>query len=623
MSTLQQFNQIQPVESQIDFFKSLNLQEKLQLFLALGKQEQVNLFDNLSTTDDQPTSHQIDLINVLPEQVKIDILKEFYGFNIASFRQSSIQNKANIIINNSNPIIIIGIFTLLLPPEKIPVLNLLPPQKKIDLINNLLSPEEKNIVFLSLYNPDDKITVFNAINLKSRVGIFENLPLQLAIEIFNRISSSDKIFLFNQMLKNMKYEIVVSILNVTDFFPVPESIKLAETTKAPGNVMKLLTQKKIAYSPGEYKLGDIRRNPRIIASTDIIGLKDFFCDLEVFNWRILPSTSEFLYGLNHISIFKVYTLYLIKMLNLENRVKAYLDTYSKNYSGNKDTAVVADEKRPDVFYNFGFGYRSTPIRIDLTNDVNEIFRYSLQYPLTERYIKNTDLIQFLKNDDGYNSIISPIHIHQKINNQYTFFVEPEISSRDSKDFNIFFVNVTNNHYSFIFLDKRADRAKYRNDNIAIEYYDPHGANINPELITFLNRNLPILFPDYSNNIISDYTGNDKLLGIQVIGENNETENGFCVIWSHMMMHLKLLNTNIRIKNIEKFFISYCKRKGYSIYEVMVNYAEYMKRVLLLNDPNDPRTRTAKFYRLSKLFGGIFERTEEIIAPENIIDYEDL
>lgn len=47
------------------------------------------------------------------------------------------------------------------------------------------------------------------------------------------------------------------------------------------------------------------------------------------------------------------------------------------------------------------------------------------------------------------------------------------------------------------------------------------------------------------------------------------------------MHLKLLNINIPIGDLENMFIEECESKNLSLYEVMLNYAYGMERIIQL------------------------------------------
>ena len=106
-----------------------------------------------------------------------------------------------------------------------------------------------------------------------------------------------------------------------------------------------------------------------------------------------------------------------------------------------------------------------------------------------------------------------------------------------------------------------------------------------------------------------YNSSDFWLTQKII-ENTEQDKGFCVVWGNIMLNLKLLNISMNMRDIEKYFIAYCNRKNYSTYEVMLNYAEYMKRII----PLPGIYGNEKFYDMLELFGEIQLRPDERTGP---------
>jgi hypothetical protein len=138
-----------------------------------------------------------------------------------------------------------------------------------------------------------------------------------------------------------------------------------------------------------------------------------------------------------------------------------------------------------------------------------------------------------------------------------------------------FVNV-GLHYTFIFVD---------HEKKEVEFYDPDvSTRIDPNL--FMNKTLKHIFKGYK---INEFW---KLKKIQKTEKFEDDIYGFCVVWGHMMMHLKLLNINIPIDVIESSLIEETYDKKIALYELVLNYLYHMRRILPHN--------IDKFFKLMNL-----------------------
>jgi hypothetical protein len=181
---------------------------------------------------------------------------------------------------------------------------------------------------------------------------------------------------------------------------------------------------------------------------------------------------------------------------------------------------------------------------------------------------------------SYNNKTSPFVIISKRGNIICHY-SPDILKKD-KRYSIINVQILSdenksNHYTFIFLD---------HEKKTVEYYDPHGSSILQSTVTIVLACLKTVFKGYTINKFWE------IAGMQVTEAIEKDEEGFCVIWGHMMMHLKLLNLDTPLFAIEYNFIEECKSKGLSLYEVMLNYAYLMRRII----PYSPK----KILMLNKL-----------------------
>jgi hypothetical protein len=178
-------------------------------------------------------------------------------------------------------------------------------------------------------------------------------------------------------------------------------------------------------------------------------------------------------------------------------------------------------------------------------------------------------IEFLKKKNLKNVRISmPIFIKENEYNEeyyYNFLYSPTIMTCDTRYALIIVIieHRDESHFCFLFID---------HEKKLVEFYDPHGRTSELDLTEFIYSCLIMLYIDYE---VEDFW---KMQGIQDV-ESEEKDNGFCVIWGNMMIHLKLLNIDKPIIEIEKLFVSECYEKNLSIYDVMLNYAYHMTRIV--------------------------------------------
>jgi hypothetical protein len=435
---------------------------------------------------------------------------------------------------------------------------------------------------------------------------FYNRKVILDDEEFIKFSIStpeDQQNLFNENIKNKDYDVINSILK-KGYQPTEKSLKLASTIPN-FQIMDLLLKNvkppTIPFQKSDPKRDLIFSNIQYIPTVGAVN--DFFCDLELFNWKYTETSLSFLNNINYDDYFKLFSKCLIKKLNLERKISLHTSSYSKFKVGQKPNCLYYEPSNNKEIINYIDGERKN-------NNNSFLFYKGIQVPL---YIEKKS-IEKLSNL-GYESIMyGPIIIFE-ISADFFVFFDKTVYDRinyeyinNNIDYFVIYVSMqfkNIEHYSFVFFDAK----KYH-----VEYYDPHGLLMNDKLKTTLSITLSQLFSDFkdrsgikrniTNNIQSDYI-QKNIVGIQQV-ENTEQDKGFCVIWGHIVLNLKLLNPSMNISDIEKYFITYCKSKNYSTYEVMLNYAEYMKRIV----PIPEIVGGEKFYTMLDLLGEIKLRADE-------------
>lgn len=280
------------------------------------------------------------------------------------------------------------------------------------------------------------------------------------------------------------------------------------------------------------------------------GFKTFLCDLELFNWRAsigittVDKIQYFAYG--------DYTLY---MSYLCSQYATDLQFFGRIFSDARFKNISV----PYAMVNGTYAFEHNDTDKYASKGIN-IGKY-IHYPIT--IIKNKD--------NTFNTFYTDdIRNFREITARYVLV-----------NVKIYFES-SGGHFTYFLIDTQTKQ---------LEYYDPHGSQTNPSLASYVHQVLGNLYPRYS---INEHWKNS---GIQI--DQSETrssgikEDGFCVIWGCLMLHLKLLNMNNSLHDIELLFIKECAQKRLSLYEVMMNYAHYMTRMI----PKDP----VKYKILEKIF----------------------
>lgn len=264
----------------------------------------------------------------------------------------------------------------------------------------------------------------------------------------------------------------------------------------------------------------------------------FLCELEMFEWKEYFHRAHTKYiTMNMFN--RLFVSYLCKTIG--NDITLYSDIFTENFE---------------------------PMETIIDNVITKIPVYTTYTLESEQITQN--LIKEKFKGKLFMNTSEPIYIKEILNGDkylYNFFYSESIFDSNTR---YVLVTVTlaytdSSHYCFLFVDHKKK---------LVEFYDPYASNSKKETLEFIYSSLILLFPDYD---VEEYW---KTKGIQVIEElEPSNEEGFCVIWGNMMIHLKLLNMNIPIVELEKLFIEECYDKKLSLYEVMLNYAYFMTRVV--------------------------------------------
>lgn len=295
---------------------------------------------------------------------------------------------------------------------------------------------------------------------------------------------------------------------------------------------------------------------------DIINneYKSFLCDTELFNWQELPDMfhNDIIRKIKKPAVYRLYDIYLCKKLgnninlispsitetSTKFRYEKFLKKYYKNTKDNFILIDIPESRR----YNIKTGE-------ELESDDGD--------DLKLKESKNIELIEDRKLIQHVNLPI----VLANINNKAICFYSPQILN-SSKRYSImnFIIKSSKgtSHYTFMVID---------HEKRVIDYYDPHGLSNSQAKIVLVFNILKTLFKDYT---IREFWRNT---GMQITESIEKDEEGFCVIWGHMMMHLKLLNIDVPIRDLENMFVEECATKNISLYEVMLNYAYYMTRII--------------------------------------------
>ena len=264
---------------------------------------------------------------------------------------------------------------------------------------------------------------------------------------------------------------------------------------------------------------EIPKNPDIIKNTKFTS---FLCDLETFNWERGITTKE---RINYFTFgdYSIYITYLCKKYG--NDITLFGRTF---YDKSHDTSQIVtnnaivnqsfsfyDDSRKK-FVHYPILVINSPRESINFYYVNQLFEFKTRYRLTELLIK-------------YDSV---------------------------------------SHFTALFIDTESK---------TVDYYDPNGRTGDKKVQSYIYRVLKILFPEYTISKVWRLQGLQKTEIYE--RQSGITDEGFCVIWGNLMLHLKLLNIDMSFQDLEFNILKECFDKKLSIYEVMLNYAYSMSRLI--------------------------------------------
>jgi hypothetical protein len=291
----------------------------------------------------------------------------------------------------------------------------------------------------------------------------------------------------------------------------------------------------------------IKIYPRI--SEDNKEYKSFLCELELFNFTYAHHDAYILY----IKYDKIYNIYFNYLCNkLGNDITLFGSIFRKE----KLKYFIEIEK-----YSKNNIIR---VPININNEDSLLNKKSFLF-------KDLELIKERKNMNlPYEYLSIPFYIKQINVNEYDLYYSPEILNSDTM-YAMIPVAIEYkdaSHFCFIFVNHK---------NKKVEFYDPNGGSAEIDLTEFIYSALIHIFIDYD---VDEFW---KVIGIQNTEhlERHYSEN-YCVIWGTIMFHLKLLNPTMSLIELENIFLKECVEKKLAIYEVMLNYAYYITRIVPRN-----------------------------------------
>jgi len=265
--------------------------------------------------------------------------------------------------------------------------------------------------------------------------------------------------------------------------------------------------------------------------------KSFLCDTEFFRWSHAYH-EEILSKIIFTLKFSQYACFLCKLFG--NNITLFIARFSEY----KDDGV------------------------DIKNYKNVLLNRPYNVSISEEY---SEIITEHKKMGYYNPVFQyyPILIYE-YEDYFAVFYSDEIKTSKTRWSIVLsrIVHQNQGHFTFIFIDHKER---------IVEFYDPHGRSIKSDLVEFIYESLKKIFVGYKVNEFW------KMIGIQYTEILEDEESGFCVIWGMMMIQLKLLNINFSIEQVESLFIEECAKKNLSVYEMMLNYAYTMQRIIPEND----------------------------------------
>ena len=400
----------------------------------------------------------------------------------------------------------------------------------------------------------DDYRIADTVDYTDIVQIASDNSNKKIVKIIEDAFERDKIRKKGQIIINRKspieFKTVRKVITKSDLLPVIEFVdfkKDLDNTKIEGFEINDL-KKSFGYE-FEPTITVIPKSEEISENKEY---RTFLCDLEMFNWvsRHVSEDHNSHRLRNDVSfetIYSQYTMYLGRMLGSDITIFT-MNTIDKENS-----------KKLNNISNLGI----KSIVPDFSKSINRMFNFPQIFEFAPQNLKG-----FFGNVSDY---YRPLFIREYESEGKFLYVcnySDLILKRDEIRYS--FINTTylyshgGLHYTFIFVD---------HNNKIVEYYDPHIDGNRKEAILFTYKLLQSIFEDYK---INDFW---RLSSIQKTEEYEKDEVGFCVKWGHMMMHLKMLNIGMSINEIEERFISECESKNLSLYEIVLNYTYFMRRII--------------------------------------------
>lgn len=270
--------------------------------------------------------------------------------------------------------------------------------------------------------------------------------------------------------------------------------------------------------------------------------KSFLCDLEFFNFSYVLHESY----INYIRYDKIYNIYFNYLCNkLGNDITLFGSIFN-----NENLEYTAE------YYKYSYNnIIPVPIIIDTIKDYKEP---TIMFNLIQER-KNMNL--------PYEYLSHPIYIKQLPEYEHDLYYSPEILNSDTR-YAIIPVKIEyekDSHFCVIFVD---------HESKTVDYYDPNGSNVAIEESEFICSAFIDIFVDYDIEEFWKSTGMQNTEHL-----SNKYSEDYCVIWGTIMVHLKLLNPTMTFIEIEDKFLKECVEKKLAIYEVMLNYAYYITRII--------------------------------------------
>jgi ankyrin repeat protein len=409
----------------------------------------------------------------------------------------------------------------------------------------------------------------------------DNLALQFAsqdnnIEIVKLLLKDERVINLLSKHNKMGFMLFSSNKEITDLLSNPELLlsnkKLYSSPKAFESVRKVINISEFSQ-PYDYDIEFSKDSLEhvILQNISPIGFsksypeneniiypneyRSFLCELETFNWN-----TNKLENLETIQQSQYHTEYIKHLFNLfGNNTQLFSDKFTDFYGSVAfiDSLISIDNSK----------YKNKLL--------NNPFRFILKSKFVEERKKNNLPIHY------YNTFT----LYEFGNKEYSVFYSDELlDTKNIKNRFSFIItderNMTEGHFTFMVIDHK---------NKIVEYYDPHGKSISKskQKVKVIYEAISKLFPGFT--IIEFW----KNTGIQTTENIEKDEEGFCVTWGIMMIHLKLLNINIKVQDLENMFINECENKKLSLYEVMLNYVYHINRIVLTNN-------YSKIIKLSKI-----------------------